>query len=59
MLKDLSYLIEEDLSNFYSSNVKTMKEMLSGCIYLKSINFNNFVTSLVEDMNFCFIIVNH
>ena len=36
-----------------------MKEMFTGCISLKEINFNKFNTDNVTDMSICFINANH
>jgi surface protein len=51
MFCNLSNIIEVDLSNFDPSNVKSMKEMFSGCINLKKIIIgNNFNSLIVTDI---------
>ena len=51
-------LIHIDLSSSFNTiNVKDMKEMFSGCQYLKSLDLSTFNTINVKDMsnmfNFC------
>ena len=50
-----SQIIEIDLSNFDSSNVKNMNKMFYGCKKLTKINFGNINTSSVEDMSSMFL----
>ena len=52
-----SDIIEIDLSNFDSSNIKKMNYMFYSCTSLISINFDNFITSNVVDMNNMFTVV--
>ena len=51
MFKECSKILEIDLSNFDSSNVKTIESMFYECSSLTSINLTNFDTSNVSDMN--------
>ena len=54
MFGGCSQIIEIDLSNFDSSNVKNMNKMFYGCKKLTKINFGNINTSSVEDMSSMF-----
>ena len=48
-------IIEIDLSNLDSSNIKTMNNMFVSCNSLININFTNFKTSKVTDMSNLFV----
>ena len=50
MFKDLTNIIEVDLSYVDSSKIKSMASMFNGCSNLKKINFCNLNTSSVENM---------
>jgi len=50
LFQSASTVTEIDLSNFDTSNVKTMKGMFVDCTYLKYVNFTNVITSTVTDM---------
>ena len=50
MFYNVKNILEIDLSNFDTSDVKTMFQMFSGCSNLKKINFGNINTSSVENM---------
>ena len=50
LFKNVTNIIEIDLSNFDSSQVTTMEKMFYGCWHLEKINFKNINTSSVEIM---------
>ena len=54
MFYNCSSLKTLDVSNFYTSNVKTMTGMFSGCSSLQSLDLTNFDTSSVTDMSSMF-----
>ena len=55
MFKDLTNIIEIDLSKFDSSEVETMQGMFYGCNNIKNIIMNNiFVTNKVTNMGYMF-----
>ena len=54
MFRGLNNIIEIDLSNFDSSNVKSMAYMFQNCYQLKKIKFGNMDTSNVENMEYLF-----
>ena len=54
MFKDLTNVIEIDLTKFNTSKVKNMEHMFDNCINLKKIIFGKINTSLVENMNSLF-----
>ena len=51
---NLNNITKIDLSKFYSSSITNLYNMFSGCSKLTTIIFDNFDTSLVEDMSFMF-----
>ena len=54
MFKNLSNILEVDLSKFDTSQVTLMDSMFDGCINLKKITFGNINTSSVENMKMMF-----
>jgi len=54
MFDNFHNVLNIDLSNFISSNVKYMYRMFYGCMYLTSLNLDNFDTSSVTNMGFTF-----
>ena len=54
MFRDISEIIEIDLSKFDSSKITDMYKMFSDCSNLQKINFGNINTSSVENMQYMF-----
>ncbi len=54
MFRELTNVIEVDLSNFDTSELISMKNMFLNCMYLESINFTGVDTSLVTNMESMF-----